>query len=81
MLQTDHARARILPDEGVPQDLGELAGSEWSVDLVSPQSPDALLKRGSGEKTGFWKILQPIFRHIEKLNQLTDGPSVPGGSC
>lgn len=51
MQQTDHARARILPDEGVPQDLGEFTGSERSVDLVSTQSPDALLKRDGGEKT------------------------------
>lgn len=46
--QTDHARARILPDKGVPQDLGEFTGSEWSVDLVPTKSPDALLEQKNG---------------------------------
>lgn len=48
--QTDHARARILPDKGVPQDLGEFTGSERGVDLVPTKSPDTLLEQESGEQ-------------------------------
>lgn len=42
--RTDHARAWILPNERVPQDLGEFTGSEWSVGLVPAKSPDTFLK-------------------------------------
>lgn len=43
-LGTDHACAWILPDERVPQDLGEFTGSEWRVGLVTAKSPDTFLK-------------------------------------
>lgn len=43
--QTDHACARILPNEGVSEDLGEFTGSEWSVGLVTAESPDTFLER------------------------------------
>lgn len=44
-----HAGPRVLPDEGVPQHLRQLALAERSVSLVLSQGPDALLgdNRGS----------------------------------
>lgn len=39
-----HARSRVLSDEGVPQDLGQLAGSEGSVRFVPAQSANTLLE-------------------------------------
>ena len=47
---TDHACARVLPDEGVSEDLREFTGSERCVGLVPAQRPDALLVDGRGER-------------------------------
>lgn len=47
---TDHASAGIFPDEGVSQDLGELAGSEWGVRFVTAKSSDTLLKQAERER-------------------------------
>ena len=47
---TDHACARVLPDEGVSEDLCEFTGSERGVGLVEAQRPDALLMDGQGER-------------------------------
>lgn len=67
MQQTDHACARILPDKGVPQDLGEFTGSERSVDLVSTKSPDTLLEKESGQKTGLLNFCS-LFKNRYKSN-------------
>jgi hypothetical protein len=40
-----HARFRLFPDEGVPEDLRELAGTERQVGALSAESTDALLQR------------------------------------
>lgn len=39
-----HACPWVFSDEGVPQDLGQLAGSEWSVRFVPAQSSNTLLE-------------------------------------
>lgn len=43
-----HARPGVFSNERVPQHLGQLAGSEWSVRLVPAQSSNALLQAGGG---------------------------------
>lgn len=49
---THHARPGVLPDERVPQHLGQLAGSERSVRFVPSQSSNALLEAGGGIDVG-----------------------------
>lgn len=49
---THHARPGVLPDERVPQHLGQLAGSERSVRFVPAQSSNALLEAGGGIDVG-----------------------------
>lgn len=45
-----HACSGVFSDEGVPQHLGQLAGSERSVRFVPAQSSNALLKTESQEQ-------------------------------
>ncbi len=45
---THHAGLGLLPDEGVPEDLSELAGPEGEVGPLATQSSDALLEGEEG---------------------------------
>lgn len=45
-----HACSRVLSDEGVPQDLGQLAGSERGVRFVPAQSSNTLLENEERDK-------------------------------
>ena len=49
-----HACSGVLADEGIPQHLCQLAGSEGSVWFVPPQRPDALLKEHSRHCLARW---------------------------
>lgn len=59
-----HACPWVLSDEGVPQDLGQLAGSEWSVRFVSAQSSNTLLENEERDEntwqTSHWITLKSI---------------------
>ena len=47
-IPTHHAGLGLLADEGVPEDLGELAGPEGQVGPLAAQSSDALLEGEQG---------------------------------